>query len=57
MLIVDTKWQKAYFREVPKDAWGGDFIYRVKSSKDFELFSSEPDGIEGTKDDVRLDGH
>lgn len=41
-----------YLEEMPKDAWGKDFVYRVEPSKGIELFSLGPDGIEGTDDDV-----
>jgi len=40
--------------ELPKDAWDRNFIYKVKSTESYELFSLGPDGIEGTKDDIKL---
>ncbi len=41
--------------ELPKDAWGTEFVYRLPEEGDeFELFSTGPDGQEGTEDDVRL---
>jgi hypothetical protein len=40
--------------EFPKDAWDRNFVYKVKSTESYELFSLGPDGIEGTKDDIKL---
>ena len=37
---------------VPKDPWGNDYVYR-RSGTGHVLFSSGPDGIAGTGDDVR----
>ncbi len=34
-----------------KDAWGKPFIYRL-TENNFKIFSSGPDGIEGTEDDI-----
>lgn len=44
-----------YIRSVPKDPWGHPYVYRrsaIDTSK-FELFSTGPDGKEGTDDDIR----
>ncbi|HUW20459.1 MAG TPA: type II secretion system major pseudopilin GspG [Sedimentisphaerales bacterium] len=40
--------------EVPKDAWGYDFIYELypEGGKAFAIRSSGPDGEEGTEDDL-----
>jgi len=54
VLLLDTADQGAYLTQIPKDAWGRDYIYRVDSQGNFELFSLGPDGIEGSNDDVRL---
>ncbi|MFA5089812.1 MAG: type II secretion system protein GspG [Candidatus Omnitrophota bacterium] len=54
ILVIDSKGKGVYLKELPKDAWGRDYIYRVKPDESFEIFSPGPDGIEGNKDDVRL---
>ncbi len=42
--------------EVPKDPWGGDYIYTKKGNRDFTIHSAGPDGIEGNEDDVYEEG-
>lgn len=54
VLVVDSSGKGAYLKNLPKDAWGRDYVYRVKSSDNFELFSLGPDGVEGSKDDIKL---
>lgn len=43
-----------YLDDQPEDPWGKPYIYRVpgKDGRKYNLFSSGPDGQEGTKDDL-----
>ena len=41
--------------EIPQDPWGNDYIYRRHSDRDFEIFSTGADGVEGTELDVHAD--
>ncbi|RKQ64086.1 type II secretion system protein G (GspG) [Thermovibrio guaymasensis] len=50
---VPKNWKGPYLDEVPKDAWGNDFIY-VSDGKHFTLVSPGPDGEEGTEDDLKV---
>ena len=51
---IPKKW-KQYMEEVPKDAWGNDFIYIYPAEKHpFELKSKGPDGELGTEDDISV---
>ncbi|MCU0822907.1 MAG: type II secretion system protein GspG [Spirochaetes bacterium] len=47
---------KDYFspREIPRDPWGGRYIYRMDLTgiKRYEVFSCGPDKTEGTEDDI-----
>jgi general secretion pathway protein G len=46
---------KPFFKEVPKDPWGKPFQYRSpakQSSEPFEVYSTGPDGQDGTQDDI-----
>jgi len=46
-----TRWFQ-YFKQVPKDPWGSDYIYRCPGQKDrYDLFSAGPDRIPDTADD------
>jgi general secretion pathway protein G len=47
-------WTGPYVEKVPNDPWGHPYIYRNPGSgnKDFDLFSSGPDGHEGGTDDI-----
>ena len=38
--------------EIPKDAWGHDFILRGENKNDYEILSMGPDGNENTDDDL-----
>lgn len=40
-------------KDVPKDPWNSDYVYRKNGARDFEIVSPGPDGKEGTDDDVR----
>jgi len=46
-------WKGPYMDEIPKDAWGNNFIY-VSNGKHFTLISPGPDGEEGTEDDLKV---
>ena len=50
---VPKNWKGPYMDEVPKDAWGNDFIY-ISDGKHFTLISPGPDGEEGTEDDIKV---
>lgn len=43
-------------KEIQKDPWGNDYIYRKTSTKGFDIFSAGRDGIEGNEDDIGVDG-
>ncbi len=43
-------------KEVPKDPWGNDYIYRTINKREYEIYSAGPDGVEGNEDDVRAEG-
>ncbi len=47
-------WVRPYIEKVPTDPWGHAYIYRNPGSgnKDFDLFSTGPDGHEGGGDDI-----
>jgi general secretion pathway protein G len=46
-----TRWFE-YFKQVPKDPWGSDYIYRCPGQKGrYDLFSAGPDRIPDTADD------
>jgi general secretion pathway protein G len=52
-----TNWRGPYLdlREVPKDPWGHEYIYRIPSThgtNDYDLFSIGPDGRSDTVDDI-----
>ena len=51
----DGRWQGPYIRELPKDPWGNDYMYRCpaeKSKDGFDVWSMGPDGKDGTDDDI-----
>lgn len=50
---VPKNWKGPYLDQVPKDAWGNEFIY-VSDGKHFTLVSPGPDGEEGTEDDLKV---
>ncbi|TCK05320.1 type II secretion system major pseudopilin GspG [Phorcysia thermohydrogeniphila] len=50
---VPKNWKGPYMDEVPKDAWGNEFIY-ISDGKHFTLISPGPDGEEGTEDDIKV---
>jgi general secretion pathway protein G len=43
-------------KEVPKDPWGNDYIYKKEGNRDISIYSAGPDGSEGTADDVYGEG-
>ena len=49
---LEGKWHQI-LKEMPKDPWGNDFVYKTDDQGGFELSSPGPDGKEGTVDDVR----
>jgi general secretion pathway protein G len=49
---VPDRWYQL-FREVPKDPWGHDYVYRSPAGITYDLFSAGPDGVPDTTDDVR----
>ncbi|MCA9546094.1 MAG: type II secretion system major pseudopilin GspG [Myxococcales bacterium] len=47
---------KPFLKDVPKDAWGNEYMYFTPARKGagpFEVVSKGPDGQEGTDDDIR----
>lgn len=43
------------FSELPKDAWGSYYEYRIpgkQNPRDYDLFSRGPDGVAETRDDI-----
>ena len=51
-----TKGASPLTKEIPRDPWGNDYVYKKTSGREFEIYSAGPDGIEGNEDDVRADG-
>lgn len=49
-------WDGPYLtKRITTDPWGKDWIYRspgTHNTKDFDLFSAGPDGVEGGEDDI-----
>jgi len=49
-------WQQAYLkRDVPRDPWGNDYIYRYPGQHNedgYDLYSYGPDGKQGGNDDI-----
>ena len=44
-----------FMAQVPKDPWGGDFVYiypGTKNSRGFDILSYGPDGVSGGGDDI-----
>lgn len=54
--VSEEAWEGPYLDDdtVPKDAWGHELNYRSpgEHKKDYDLWSSGPDGQEGNDDDV-----
>ena len=49
---VPTRWYQL-FREVPKDPWGHDYVYRSPAGITYEILSAGPDGVSDAAYDVR----
>ncbi len=47
-------WKGPYLDDIPKDAWGSNFIY-ISDGKSYTLISKGPDGEEGTEDDIKVE--
>ena len=49
-----AKWKGPYLKKAPIDPWGKQYIFKVPGthSKDYDLYSAGPNGIEGDADDV-----
>jgi general secretion pathway protein G len=48
-----TRWYQ-FFKQVPKDPWGSDYVYRcpgLKNPTTYDLYSAGPDRIPDTQDD------
>lgn len=54
--ISAEMWGGPYLDEVPRDAWGREFVYKSpgERNRDYDLFSRGPDGQENTDDDVSM---
>lgn len=53
--VPSERWKGPYLevRELPRDPWDADFVYRYnQGDPTFVLFSKGPDGLEGTEDDI-----
>lgn len=53
--LTEDQWDGPYVKEVLKDPWSEEFIYRQPGQEegaDYDLFSKGPDRQEGTADDV-----
>lgn len=50
--VIPRKWRKGgYLKKLPKDPWGGDYVYiSPGSSGDYDLSSYGPDGEKGGED-------
>lgn len=53
--VPEEEWRKQ-MEELPRDAWGEKFIYKLPGEKNnpFTLISKGPDRKEGTEDDIYL---
>jgi general secretion pathway protein G len=51
---VPEQWNGPYFKKSPIDPWQKPYKYRSPGikSKDYDLYSSGPDGVEGNDDDI-----
>jgi len=45
-------WKGPYIKKQPKDPWGTTYIYKKKSSSEYEIKSAGPNGQEGDSDDI-----
>jgi len=55
---LESKWKGPYLREVPLDPWGHRLNYKPlppAADTPYRLWSSGPDGVSGTPDDISLD--
>ncbi len=43
---------RSYIESLETDPWSNEFILRGETSKDFEVISCGPNGIEGDEDDI-----
>lgn len=52
--LSEDQWDGPYIKELLKDPWGEEFMYRQpgENDADYDLFSKGPDKQEGTPDDV-----
>ena len=51
----DPDWRGPYLKEIPVDAWGQPFEYKLPGTQNpdgFDLISSGPDRLFGTDDDI-----
>lgn len=46
-----TSGKRQYVRELNKDPWGNEYVYKSQGAK-YEIFSAGPDGQAGSADDV-----
>ena len=52
---VASKWLGPYVKAAAKDGWGRDLNYAVSGAgASFRIWSSGPDGLSGTADDVEV---
>ena len=52
---VPHSWTEPYMKEMPVDPWNNPYNYKRPSehgNSDFDLWSSGPDGISGSEDDI-----
>lgn len=49
-----TNWNGPYLKRKPLDPWGREYNYKCpgQHNKDYDLYSSGPDGVEGGGDDI-----
>ena len=57
MAAPDEKpnWKGPYLRQMPKDAWQNEYVYKSPgevNTKHFDLYSMGPDGKDGTGDEI-----
>ncbi len=57
---VAERWRAPYLKEDPKDAWNNEFHYELNDAAavaegqpQLKIWSSGPDGQDGTEDDIR----
>lgn len=50
-----AKWKRPYFtKAIPLDPWDNEYQYEVLNEESYKIYSSGPDGVAQTDDDITL---